>query len=108
MLKAFKDRVKEKKGRSSPETLQTEAQAGPSQKNPKKRAQKGGNIARTYRSPGEMPIPPLSQTTINLDSQPTDDFNWPIPTTVAMPVAAVQQSPISMLGGDLRFVGGGG
>ena len=37
MLKAFKDHKKEKKDRSGPEVVQTEARVGPSQKNPKKR-----------------------------------------------------------------------
>lgn len=77
MLKAFKDRVKERNGRSGSEAMQTEARAGPSQKNPRKRAWEGGNTARTYRSPGEMPVPAPSRATINLDSLLIHDFNRP-------------------------------
>jgi len=78
----------------------------PSSKNPKKRARDGGNTARTYRYPSEMPVPPSSRAPINLDTPPTDDFNQLIHTTVAMSVATVQQSPLSVLGGDLRFARG--
>lgn len=109
MLKAFKDRVKEKKSRSGPEAVQIEARVGPSQRNPKKRARDGGNTARTYRSLGEMPVPPPSRATINLDSTPTGEEDRSIPTAVAMPVGAVQQSPLLVLRGDLCFsLGGGG
>jgi len=50
-----------------------------------------------------MLVPSPSRVPINLDSPATNDFNRPIPTAVAMSVAAVQESPLSMLGGDLRF-----
>ncbi|KAK7382572.1 hypothetical protein VNO80_01480 [Phaseolus coccineus] len=80
------------------------ATTGPS--NLKKRKQReGGNIARTHRSPGTMPIPPPSwhNAVIDIDSSPTDDFNRPIEPQATEGRMGVSMSPLSLLGGDLHL-----
>jgi len=100
MLTTFKDKLKEKRGFvGTVPPLAVAARVGSLSKNPKKRAREGSNTARTYHSLGEMATPPPSRIPVNVDSPPTDDFNRPIPLVVAMPVAAVQQSPLSLLEG---------
>lgn len=71
--------------------------------NLKKRSREGGNIARTFRTPGEMSTPPPSRTVTRVGSPPTDEFTCPIPTAVAMPVAFVQESSLPLLGDDSFF-----
>jgi len=74
------------------------ARAGPS----KKRGREGGNIARTVREVGQMSTPPPSRSTRNA-SPPTDDFNRPILTAVAVPVPASGGSALALLGSDRSF-----
>lgn len=50
-----------------------------------------------------MPTPPLSRATVRVGSPPTNEFNRPILTAVAMPVAVVQESSLPLLGGDSCF-----
>jgi len=88
--------LNEKRGAPSAKPRAEEAaRAGPS----KKRGREGGNIARTVREAGQMPIPPPSRSGRN-SSPPTDDFNRPIPTAVAVPVPASGGSALALLGGD--------
>jgi len=104
MLAAFKDKLKEKRRVASTGPPPAAAsRVGSSSKNPKKRAREGGNTARTYRVPGEMPAPPPSRAPANIGSPPTHEFNRPIPTAVAVPVAIVQESSLVVLGGDFYF-----
>jgi len=54
--------------------------------------------ARTFRVPGEMLTPPPSRTIAHVGSPPTNELNRPIPTAVAVPVAIVQESSLTLLG----------
>ena len=79
MLSSFRNKLNKKRGAAGARALTTDtARAGPS-KNSKKRAREGGNTA--VRAPGQMLIPPQSQTVTRVGSPPTDDFNRPIPTS---------------------------
>jgi len=99
MLHSFKNKLNEKRGATNAKPRAEEgARAGPS----KKRGRESGNIARTMREAGQMPTPPPNRSARNA-SPPTDDFNRPIPTAVAMPVSASGGSALALLGGDRSF-----
>jgi len=55
------------------------------------------------RAPGLMPTPPPSRVVTHFGSPLTDDFNRPISTAVAVPVAATGESSLALLGGDRCF-----
>jgi len=99
MLHSFKNKLNEKRGATSAKPRAEEgARAGPS----KKRGLEGDNIACTVREAGQMPTPLPSRPTRNA-SPPTDDFNRPISTAVAVPVSATGGSALALLGGDRSF-----
>ena len=95
MLHSFKNKLNEKRGATSARPRAEEA--GPS----KKRNREGSNIARTARAAGQMPIPPLARSA-RPTPPPTDDFNRPIPTGVAVPLATAGGSMLA-LGDDRSF-----
>jgi len=103
MLSGFKNKLNQKRSAAGVGPASTEAARAGSSKNPKKRPREGGNTAHTFRAPGEMPTPPPSRTITRPASPLTNEFNRPIPTEVAMPVAAAQESPLAILGGDRCF-----
>jgi len=82
MLHSFKNKLNEKRGAvgAKPRTEEG-SRGGPS----KKRGREGGNIARTVRAVGQMPTPPPARSA-RPSSPPTDEFNRPIPTGVAVPL----------------------
>ena len=47
--------------------------------------------------------PPPSRAMTCVGSTPTDEFNRPIPTAVALPVTAAQESSLMLFGGDKCF-----
>ena len=101
MLTTFKNKLSEKRGVAGTGLAPAEtARAGSSLKNPKKRSREGGNPARTFRAPGEMPTPPPSRTVARPASPPIDEFNCPILTAVVVLVAAAQELSLTLLGGD--------
>jgi len=99
MLHLFKSKLNEKKGATSAKPrAEKGARAGPS----KKRGREGGNIARTVRAVGQMPTPPPARSA-RPTSPPTDEFNHPIPTGVAVPLASSGGSTLALVGGDRSF-----
>jgi len=103
MLSGFKNKLNQKRTVAGIGPAATEATRAGSSKNPKKRGREGGNTACTVRDPGQMPTPPLSRTVTRAGSPPTDEFNRPIPTAVAMPAAATGDASLTLLGGDKCF-----
>jgi len=105
-LDALKERVAQRKGKPSIESLTNgrgSTGAGPSGKS-KKSPREGGNIATTNRSPGLMLTLPLPhRSPIDVDSPPTDDFNRSIPPSTPERTMKVCMSPLSVLRGDLQF-----
>jgi len=103
MLSSFKNKLNEKTGAAGAKAPNVEgARAGPS-KSSKKRGWEGSNIAHTVRAAGQMPTPPPSRTVAPAGLPPIVEFYRPIPTTVAMPVAASGDSSLALLGGDQSF-----
>jgi len=99
MLHTFKNKLNEKRGATSARPrVEESARAGLS----KKRSREGGNIAHTVREAGQMPVPPPSHSARGA-SPATNDFNCPIPTAVAVPIASPSASALALLGGDRTF-----
>jgi len=99
MLHSFKNKLNEKRGATGAKPRAEEgARAGPS----KKRGRESDNIARTVRAAGQMPTPPPARSA-RPTSPPTDDFNRPIPTGVAVPLASSGESTLALVGGDRSF-----
>jgi len=99
MLHTFKNKLNEKRGATSARPqVEESARAGPS----KKRGRECGNIAHTVREARQMPVPPPSRSARGA-SPATDDFNRPIPTAVAVPIASSGASALALLGGDRTF-----
>ena len=63
---------------------------------------RGGNIARTMQAAGQMPTAPPARSA-RPASPPTDEFNRPIPTGVAVALASSGGSTLALVGGDRSF-----
>jgi len=98
----FKNKMSEKRGATGAKGPIEESNRAGSSKGSKKRGWEGSNIARTVRAAGQLPTPPPSRS-VRATSPPTDDFNCPIPTAVAVPVSALGGSTLALLGGDRSF-----
>jgi len=105
MLSSFRNKLNEKRtviGGGAPAT--DTAQAGCS-KSSKKRAREERDIACTVWALGQMPTCPSGRTVTRVGLPLTDDLNRSIPTVVVVPVVAVEESSLALLGGDRCFTG---